>query len=181
MDQPQTPTPASDGRPKAWDWMFLLVLAVCLAGSAWAGMLALREGFKTEQTKRTGEAWSQWLAAQAPTRGHESYPHAACAAVPGATWAACRSWLLGPEGPMQSQQNAFTEQPIQALTQCGAPDRSGVGMVFLEKITPLPPGSAIPVAITPLADKDPIDQTISIRVSVCGKDTNPIRVSEIEF
>ena len=51
---PTLPVP-SDGKPQRWDVLFLILLAASLLGAAYVGVLAYREGVKTETTKRTGE------------------------------------------------------------------------------------------------------------------------------
>ena len=53
-------------------------------------------------------------------------------------------------------------------------------MVF-EKHTPTPPGSAIPTLLTALADSDNIGEKVQIRLSVCDKGANVIRIGELEF
>lgn len=182
MDRAQTIVAPSDGKPLAWDWLFLLVFCACVLGSAWVGVLAYREGQKTEATKRTGESWAQWFGAQAEGRSQEGYMPIACAARPGATWGACQAWLMGADGPMHGQRSAFDPgQSIRVLARCDPADRSGAGMVALEKLTPLPPGSAVPFIVSPLTERDPIDQRLTLRVTVCDKASGPIRIAEPEF
>ena len=181
MDHARTlPAPVA-GKPLIWDWLFLLLLAGCIAGSAWVGSLAYREGMKTEATKRTGEAWLEWFAQSATTRSSEAAPEAACAARPQAVWSVCQSWLLGPDGPFGAQRNAYTGEPIRVVQACSGSDRTLAGMVALDKVTTLPPGSAVPIVVAPLAPDDSIAQKITVRVTVCGPDAGPIRVGEIEF
>lgn len=171
----------SDGKPGAWDWIFLGVLAASLAGAAWVGVLAYQEGLRTEQTKRTGEAWVQWLAEQAEARSDEGYGHADCAAKSGNSWGPCRAWLFGSGGPMHEQRSAFGDRPMRLVKACDSSDRSAAGMIALEKVTALPPGSAIPFVVSPLLDSDAIDQRITIRVTACDKASGPIRIGESEF
>lgn len=181
MDQAQDPTASSDGKPLRSDWLFLLLLAACLVGAAYVGVLAYREGSKTEASKRTGEAWLHWLTEHGPSRQQDGFDPVACAAQPGATWGACQSWLLGPDGPFHEQRDAYTGQPMRVIAACGGGDRSVAGFLALEKVTPLPPGAAIPFVVSALAQQDSIAERITLRVVMCDKDTSPIRVGEIEF
>lgn len=144
-------------------------------------MLAYREGLKTEATKRAGEAWLQWLAESAGQRATEGYAPAACATSKENTWAHCQAWLLGAGGPFGEQRNAYSNEPIRVVSACSGADRSLSGMVALEKVTTLPPGSAIPIVVAPLAPQELLDQKITLRVAVCGPDAGAIRVGEVEF
>ena len=181
MDHAQVTMAPSDGKPLFWDGLFMLFLAACLLGSAYVGVLAYREGAKTEATKRTGEAWLQWLTDNSALRAHEGYPHSACAARPGATWGGCQAWLLGPDGPFHHHRNAYVDEPLRVTATCGGGDRAVMGLLALEKVTPLPPGAAIPFVVGPLAPGDAIAERITVRVVVCNTDASPIRVGETEF
>ena len=181
MDHARALAVHREGKPATWDWLFMLLLVASVAGSAWVGVLAYREGLKTEGTKRTGEAWAQWLAEQADARSGEVYAHAVCAAQPSALWGGCMAWLMGPDGPMHGMRSAFTDEPLRVVARCDSADRTGAGMVALEKLTPLPPGSAIPFVVSPLSARDSIEQRLVIRVTVCDKDGGGIRIAEPEF
>ena len=181
MDPAQTHHVRSHGTPGAWDWTFLLLLVAALAGAAWVGLLAYREGVKEEHAKRMGEAWVQWLSSQAGKRADDGYGHAPCAARAGATWGGCREWLTRPEGPMTGQRNAFTGAAMRLVTVCDPRDRGTAGMVSLEKVTPLPAGMAVPFIVSPLTDADAIDQRLVIRVTACDKGSGSIRIGEPEF
>lgn len=174
------PTPGH-GKPNVWDLVFLLLLATCLLGAAYVGVLAYREGVKTEVSKRNGEAWLEWLASQSVDRAQSGYTVEACAARPGATWGVCEAWLLGEGGPMQPQRNAYSDGPIQITATCGGADRTVAGRIALERVTPLPPGAAVPFTVGPLVAGDSIEQKVTIRVSVCNKDASAIRVGEVDF
>ncbi len=171
----------SDGKPQRWDVLFLILLAASLMGAAYVGVLAYREGVKTETTKRTGETLMEWLAEQAAVRGTEAYPHVACAARSGATWGACLSQVLGEGGPLQGQRNAYTGDAVRILGACGGADRSVAGHMALELVTPLPPGAAVPFTVGPLLPQASIEQKITLRVAVCERDGGALRVGETEF
>lgn len=177
---PVLPAPGH-GKPQFWDLMFLLLLAACLLGAIYVGVLAYREGAKTEVTKRSGEAWLEWFSQQSSERSTDAYPHPACAARPGAKWGSCLAHLIGEGGPLHGQRNAFNGSPIRTLGGCGAADRSVAGHVALELVTPLPPGAAIPFIVVPLAEDASIADKVTLRVSICELDGSAIRVGETEF
>lgn len=181
MDQAQDSLVSSDGKPLRSDWLFLLFLVACLTGAVYVGVLAYREGAKTEASKRAGEAWLQWFIENGPLRQQDGYAPESCAAQQGSTWGGCQNWLFGPDGPFHEQRDAYKGQPMRVVAGCGGGDRSVVGLLALEKVTALPPGAAIPFVVAPLKPDDSIAERVSLRVVVCNKDTSPIRVGEIEF
>jgi len=70
---------ASINRLKLADYIFLLFLVLAMAGVAWVGSLAYKEGMKTEATKRNGEAWVKWFTQAALDRNKSGYEPNACA------------------------------------------------------------------------------------------------------
>ena len=181
MDQAHAPPSGSDGKPLLWDALFLALLVTCLVGSAYVGVLAYREGVKTETTKRNGEAWLEWFTEHAARRAEPDFAPEVCAAKPGATWGPCQEWLLGSEGPFHTQRNAYADEPTRITGTCGGADRTVAGLVALERVTPLPPGAAIPFTVGPLTPQEAIEQKLTIRISVCNTDASAIRVGEVDF
>ena len=51
----------------------------------------------------------------------------------------------------------------------------------MEKITPTPPGSAIPHIVSALTPEVVIDQKIQVRLSVCDAGAYAVKVAEFEF
>ena len=181
MEHAQGQQGNSSGALRFWDWMFLLLLGACLAGALWVGVLAYREGLKEEHAKREGEAWIRWLSSQAASRSDPGYGPAPCAARTGLTWGGCREWLMGPDGPMHGQHNAFSGATMRLVVRCDPGDLGAAGMLSLEKVTPLPAGMAVPFIVSPLADGEAIDQRLVIRVTACDKGAGPIRIGESDF
>ena len=177
---PQLQT-ASDGKPTFFDWLFILTLCSALVAVAWVGHLAYQEGVKTEQTKRYGELWLEWLKKAGTDRHHAAFEPQACARAEGRTWGACLSWLTSVDGPMASQTNAFTGQPLKIGLKCDMTDRGLVGALVLERLTPTPPGSAVPMVVEPLVEADSIKDAVPLRVTVCDKGAGPIKIGETEF
>ena len=143
MDQAQDSLVSSDGKPLRSDWLFLLFLVACLTGAVYVGVLAYREGAKTEASKRAGEAWLQWFIENGPLRQQDGYAPESCAAQQGSTWGGCQNWLLGPDGPFHQPRGAYTGQPNRLVAGCGAGDRSVVGLFARVPATTVPPGPAL--------------------------------------
>ncbi len=97
------------------------------------------------------------------------------------TWGECFNALTSPGGALADLRNPFFNKPIEIAVKCDSNDRSLTGALVLEKLTPTPPGSSIPVASAPLSSSDAIDQKIQIRITACDKGAYPIRIAEIEF
>jgi hypothetical protein len=181
MSSSSLPTASSNGRPVFSDGVFLALLALALGVVVWVGHLAYVEGHKTEQTKRLGEAWLQWLQQAGTDREREDFLPRACARSGDRQWGACLNGLTDEEGPLKNQVNAFSGQPFAVVAKCDFADRSTVGALVIEKLSPTPPGSAVPFVVSPLSVSDPIDGVLALRVAVCDKGAGPIKIGEAEF
>ena len=177
------PSPAAshDGKPRFSDWVFLTLLVLALGAVVWVGHLAYIEGHKTEQTKRMGEAWLQWIQQAGPQRDQDDFLPRVCARSADRQWGACMNVLVSAEGPLKEQINAFSGKPFALVPKCDFEDRSSVGALVIEKLTPTPPGSAVPFVVSPLGLTDPIDVAVTLKVSVCDKGAGPIKIGETEF
>jgi hypothetical protein len=174
-------TAPDSGKPRFWDWAFLAFLVLALGAVIWVGQLAYHEGVKTEQTKRLGEAWLEWLEKTGAERADPNFSPGPCARVSGQTWGECQKWVTGPEGALRDQINPFDRQALKQGPKCDFRDRTLVGALVLEKLMPTPPGSAVPYVMTPLTGADAIDTPVMIRVTVCDKGAGPIKIGEVEF
>jgi len=184
------------------DMLFGLVLLSVIAFVSWVGYLAYQEGIKIETSKRHGEAWLQWLGASSAKRFQPDFELVACAGVvpavadlvtPAASigntastalansWGGCFKTLTRPEGPWSGQINPFSKAPVQLVLKCDKSDLSVAGHFFFEKLTPTPPGSPLPVVSSLLTDADPLDQKIQLRLTLCDKGGDSIRIGEVEF
>lgn len=175
------------------DKMFVLFLVFIVVMVSWLGVLNYQEGNKTELTKRNGEAWMAWLAEAGTHRFEADYAHKACAggvkptqdasqtaeAVLG-TWGACVKYLLN-ETELKELKNPFLGDAPQFAAACDPKDRSLIGAIVLEDLTPTPAGSPIPFVASQLMDTDPIDTKLQVRVTICDKGSEPIKIGEIEF
>ena len=183
MDLTHETTGEESGAPKFWDWLFLLFLLSAIVGVAWVGWLAYHEGHKTETIKRHGEAWGEFFASNAAKRGQDDYDIEACSSKPDTknTWGDCYQALVSPGGAMDDLINPFLNTPQKLAPACNPNDRSLVGALVLEKLTPTPPGSPVPFVAEALAEGDLINQKLQVRITVCDKGASPIRVGEFEF
>ena len=183
--------------------LFGLVLLMVIAFVSWVGYLAYEEGLKIETSKRHGEAWLQWLGDASGRRFQPGFEVVACAGplpaaepVPPAdpanvapaatpapinTWGNCFKALTQSDGPWAGHTNPFSKEQVQLVPKCDKTDLSVAGQFFFEKLTPTPPGSPLPVVTAALTDADPLDQKIQLRLTLCDKGGDPIRIGEVEF
>jgi len=169
---------------KRSDKFFILFMICMVCIVTWVGYLSYQKGQLEETTKRNGEAWLQWLS-EAATHRHEAgfQPEACAAQLPPTSqrWQNCYQSLTAADGPLGPQRNPFSGRQVQRAVKCDSQDRQLAGSLVFEKITPTPPGSAIPTLMTALLDNDSIGEKIQIRISVCDSGSNPIRIGELEF
>lgn len=195
----------------AADYGFIGFIVLVVIAVTWLGVIDHREAMKTEATKRNGEQWVDWFTKASETRFAPDYAVAACAggakpaapaAAPAAgddakptdapaaeqataapapgTWGACLAHLMSAT-EFKDMVNPFTGKAPNFIPACNPADHSLVGSIVFEKVTPNPPGSAIPTVTSQLVDADSIAEKLSLKVSVCDKGSYAVKVAEIEF
>lgn len=201
-------TENASGRPNSMDILFGCVLMGVVAFVAWVGYLAYEEGLKIETSKRHGEAWLQWLGEASASRYQPGFEPAGCAGprtavrelplpapVPGTvavvaavnpvdhvnTWGTCFSALTRSQGPWEGQINPFSGKPVSLVAKCDKSDLTVAGNFVVEKLTPTPPGSPVPAVASLLTEADLLDVKTQIRLTLCDKGGDPIRIGEVEF
>ena len=174
------------------DKLFVGFLVIVIATVTWLGVLNYKEGLKTEGSKRNGETWMAWLAEAGQHRGEANFAHKACASGirPTAagtkdepaegTWGACVKYLMS-QTELKDLVNPFTGKPPQFVSACVPSDRSLVGGLLLEDLAPTPPGSPVPFVASQLVDDDPIDKKIQVRITICDKGSDAVKIGEVEF
>ena len=196
---PAQPNAPVSTKPTVTDWIFLLSCVVALAVVALFGKFTYTEATKTETAKRNGEAVVTWMQEATAGRFEADFGVAACAgtapppdgAAPAAdkaatakapnTWGGCLDAILV-QTTMKTLDNPFRDGiALDFAPACNPDDRSLAGNIVIEKITPTPPGSAIPNIISPITPDVVIDQKIQVRVSVCDKGAYAVKVAEFEF
>jgi hypothetical protein len=194
MDSTQDLTPEKKKlSPTTADALFMLFLTGVLVCVTWLGVLNYREGNKTEESKRNGEAWATWLAEAGTTRFEKDFKHPACQGgvkpnsgvsksdQPAAgTWGECLAYLMA-ETELKYLRNPFFDEPPKLALQCNPTNRQIVGSIVLEDLMATPLGSTVPFVVTPLVAADPIDYKMQIRITICDKGGYPIKITELEF
>lgn len=179
--------PVSSGRPTAGDITFFVFLSALLVLVALLGRLTFNEGLKTEGTKAQAESLMTWMKDSSAARlSAADFSPAACAAKASnaakpATWAGCLAAILASGGALGGANNTFSGEPLQVIERCVAGDVATAGQLVVDKVVPTPPGSAVPVVVSPLSGEDRIDQRLQVRLLVCDKGGFAIRVGETEF
>ena len=120
-------------------------------------------------------------AASAPEASPEKSDTLATTATGPRTWGDCQAALSKPESPLGDVRNPFLDKPLELIEKCDRSNRSVAGSMVLEKLTPTPPGSAVPHTPSQLMPADPIDQKLQLRVTMCDSGGYPIRIAEVEF
>lgn len=172
--------------PTRTDKLFLGFLVLALVGVAAVGRMAYTQGQKNETTKKNAEAWVQWLAQAGADRFKSDFEPQGCAGgknddKPGNTWAGCLSQLREANGPLAQLRNPFTLAPPVFVAKCEPGKKALAGALVIEKLTPMPLGSAVPFHISQLGEPDPIDQKMLLRVSACDEGAYAGRSTEVTF
>jgi hypothetical protein len=177
------PPKVDSGLPNFFDILFLIFLACMLGLVAWVGVLSHEEGLKNEATKHNGEAWVKWLKENSESRTKEGFEVESCSAsdTERRRWGECVKELSESVEPLNKLINPFTNKPVQFVAKCDPKDPLTIGGIFLEKLVPTPPGSAIPVVASQLVETDAIDTKINLKITVCDKGGYSIKVDEFEF
>ena len=191
---PAQPNSPVSTQPTSTDWLFLLSCALALALVAWFGKMNYTQANKTETAKRNGEAVVTWMQDATAGRFEPGFGVAACAgtapppagAAPATakvpnTWGGCLEAILK-ESNMKALDNPFQDGlALHFAPACNTDDRRLAGNIVMEKITPTPPGSAIPHIVSALTPEVVIDQKIQVRLSVCDEGAYAVKVAEFEF
>jgi hypothetical protein len=96
------------------------------------------------------------------------------------TWGACFDYVMT-KSELKDMLNPFTGEAPLFVAACIPSDPNLPGAILIEKLTPTPPGSAVPVINSQLVNSDPIDQKLQLRISVCDKGSYSIKIAEFEF
>jgi hypothetical protein len=177
--------PPSTG-PTRTDKLFLLSMALLLIAVVAVGKMAFTEGQKNEITKKNAEAWVQWLTQAGAERFNSDFEPKGCAGgknddKPGNTWADCLPLLLQADGPLGHLRNPFNAQVPVFAAKCEPGKKSLAGALVIDKLTPMPPGSAVPFYASPLTGQDTIEQKMQLRVSACDQGAYAGRSTEVTF
>ena len=192
------------------DAVFLVFLCLVILAVFMAGRFTYDEATRTEGSKANGEAWVKWFAENSPNRFEAGFKPEACArlvplqseildAKPEAeggggntgvenevkgskkTWGGCIDALKSAKAPAAEQINPFSLKPVAFVAKCDPADRSLIGAIVLEKLTPTPPGSSVASTASELLVSDGIASKLQLRVTICDRGSYPIRIAEIEF
>ena len=187
---PATPVLLPSQGPTRSDKLFLGFLVLVLIAVAAIGRMVFTEGQKNEVTKKNAEAWVQWLSQAGEDRFKSDFEPKGCAGAnpgddkigkPGNTWADCLPGLLEAGGPLGHLRNPFTAQVPVFAAKCEPGKKALAGALVIEKLTPMPPGSAVPFYASQLSETDLIDQKMQLRVSACDEGAYAGRSTEVTF
>jgi len=168
--------------PTFSDWVFILIVIGAMALVAYLGRIAFEHAQQTEQSKRNGEALVSWLSQASAERFSPEYAVKPCAGggdPKTSSWGACLAHLQAND--FKDMKNPFKDKPPEFIEQCNPRDKSLTGEIVLLKVTPTPPGSAVPAITSKLAPEDSIDQKLSLSIGICDKGAYLVKVADVEF
>jgi hypothetical protein len=173
------------------DYLFILFIGVVIVCVTWLGIINYQQATKTELSKRNGEAWVATLTEIGLNRfdGNNKYPGCkggvkptgdASKGMQAGTWEPCLADILA-HTDLKDQVNPFTGQAPEFIEKCIPTDLAIRGAIVIEDLMPTPPGSATPFVASQLINADAIDYKMQLRLSVCDKGGDAVKVAEFEF
>ena len=159
-------------------------------GEQWAAWFtaASAERFSPEYALAACAAGAKPAPVAAPAANPESEgkptdeaPAVAASAGPApGTWGACLAQLKS-DTEFKNMVNPFTGESPAFIAACNPSDHSLVGSIVIEKITPNPPGSAVPTVTSQFVETDLIAEKLQLKISICDKGSYAVKVAELEF
>ncbi len=142
-------------------------IAACGGDTYVAPVVAAPEAPASEATSESTDAVPEKVAAPA-------------VAPEPASWGRCFEYLQT-HAPLKDLRNPFSGEAPKFEAACNPSDHALAGAIILEKLVPTPPGSSTPYVVSQLVATDPIGAKLQLRVTVCDKGGDGIKVSEFEF
>ncbi len=110
-------------------------------------------------------------------------PEKAAAPAPApevASWGSCFEYLQT-QSPLKDLRNPFSGEALKFEAGCNPSDHGLAGAIILEKMVPTPAGSSTPFVVSQLVASDPIGAKMQIRLTICDKGGDGLKVGEFEF
>jgi hypothetical protein len=107
-------------------------------------------------------------------------PVSAAAAPTPNTWGTCLEYLTT-QSEFKDMVNPFTGKAPLFIPACNPADHSLAGSIVIDKVTPNPPGSAVPTVTSQLLATDPIADKMQLKIAVCDKGSYAVKIAELEF
>lgn len=162
------------------DAIFVVIAIVVGVMVSHLGYSTYVEGANTEETKIHGEQLAVWLEQHGAARAEGKPGKVAACDAKDATWKDCVDALHAVGGPFATLSNVDDKKGKLFAAACDHNDLDSHGAIILEKGTAkVPPNSGFDY--TPIADNEPINQLLPIRVSICGRAFSLIRIKEVLF
>ena len=177
-----TPSAHPGTAPTFADWIFILIVIAALSLVAYLGEIAYEHAQQTEKSKRNGEAMATWLSEASAQRFEADFKIPACAGggdAKSSLWGPCIEHLMAND--FKDMRNPFKGVAPQFIEQCNPADKSLSGEIVLLKMTPTPPGSAVPSINSKLAAEDSIDQKLQLSIGICDKGSYLVKIADFEF
>lgn len=162
------------------DAVFVIIAIVVGVLVSHLGYSTYIEGSNTEETKAHGEQLAAWMEQHGAARAEGKAGDVPACEAKDATWKNCIDALHAEGGPFAGLSNVAEKSGKIFASACGHDDPASHGAIILEKGIPkVPPNSGFDY--TPIADNETLNQTLPIRVSICGRAFSLIRIKEVLF
>lgn len=162
------------------DALFVTIALVVGAMVSHLGYITYQEGSNTEETKRHGEQLATWLEQHGAARAQGKAGDVAACDAADASWKNCLDALHAQGGLFSERTNVSEKNGKLFAAACSHDDPASHGAIILEKgSAKAPPNSGFDYA--PIADNEPLNQPLPIRVSICGRGFSLIRIKDILF
>jgi hypothetical protein len=97
-----------------------------------------------------------------------------------ATWGGCVETVMAlPQ--FATMRNPFSGTAATFVTACRAADKRLPGSILIEKLVATPAGSALAFVSSPLAPSDSVAEKMQLRISICDKGSDLVKIAEFDF
>jgi hypothetical protein len=164
----------------ATDALFVAIALVVAVMVVRLGAHTFTEGMHTEHTKAGGERIAAWIEEAGKKReAGEATGIAACDGQE-ASWVACRDALVADDGPLADLKNISNPGGLLFASACDRTQLDTLGAYIVEKGMPKPPDGAS-LMYSPIADDEPVNEPVPLRVAICGRGYAQINIREVRF
>lgn len=187
MNTEQLDQPSSDGRGQAErpyfslsDLFFMVIAGALGIGIVQLGFATWVNGRHTESAKANGESIVSWMTEAASKRLSVGDGSVNECSGEEKNWLDCREWLVSSSGPFRGLSNQISPSNKLFSPACDRTQLDTLGAIILEKGVPKPPDGAS-LLYAPLADSEPLNNPLALRLSICGRGFSVIHVAEFTF
>ena len=164
----------------ASDAVFVILAIVVSVMVVRLGAHTFTEGMHTEHTKASGERIAAWIEEAGKKREAGEATGISACDDSDSTWVACRDALVAGGGPLAGLKNISNPGGLLFASACDRTQVDTLGAFIIEKGLPKPPDGAS-LMYSAIADNEPVNEPIPLRVAICGRGYSQINIREVRF